>query len=181
MGADQADRWIELHVALGLVVTAGAKLEDTLRLCFCMLDGGENADVVAAGQPVEWLREYCADLAQANSAIDEPGRKAITSALERCKAASEARNELIHGLHDWPAYTNPEVVGSGSVFRSRRHKPVLAKEWTISGIRDLWLELGEASDRLHSAVTRAVGPRVAEYWALKSANWVDEHGKPWPF
>lgn len=174
-----ADAWIEFHVALGLVVTAGAKLEDTLRASFCMLDGGENADVIAAGQPVEWLNGYCADLATANRRIDHDRTDAISRALERCRAASERRNELIHRLHSWPWYRNPKL--SGWIGRSRRHKPVMVKEWTINDIRDVWFDLDEASERLHWTVSEAVGPRVATYWAEKMPDWVDVHGKPWPF
>jgi hypothetical protein len=181
MGTEMADAWIEFHVALGLVVTAGAKLEDTLRLCYCMLDGGENAEVIAAGQDVTWLRGYCGDLANANQGMDQASKDAITYALGHCRAASERRNELVHGLHRWLGYANPTAGRSGLIERSRRHKPALVKEWSISGIRDVWLELDEASERLHWAVSEAVGPRVAAHWANRLPNWVDEHGKPWPF
>ena len=177
-----ADVWIELHVALGLVVTAGAKLEDTLRLCFCMLDGGENADVVAA-EPGRNLapRVSARYLAKASPSMDQVREVAVTRALAHCKAASEARNELIHGLHNWPGYSNPKAVGSGWIQRSRRHKPVLVKNWTIKAIRDVWLDLDETSTELRWTVAWAVGPLIADYWERKVPNWVDEQGQPWPF
>jgi hypothetical protein len=90
---ESLDDWIERHVALGLLVTAGARMEEILRDCFCMLDGGEHADVVAAGQDVSWLIEYCGDLAEANPLITQASKDAIGAALTVCQAASQHRND----------------------------------------------------------------------------------------
>jgi hypothetical protein len=108
MPRESLDDWIERHVALGLVVTAGARMEEILRGCFCMLDGGEHADVVAAGQDVSWLIEYCGDLAEANPLITQASKDAIGAALTVCKAASQHRNELIHGAH---FFSGPRACG----------------------------------------------------------------------
>jgi hypothetical protein len=99
MARDPVDVWIELHVALGLVVTSGARMEETLRDCFCMLADADRADVVAAGQDISWLIEYCGDLAEANPGMAQASKDAIKIALTSCRVANQRRNELIHGVH----------------------------------------------------------------------------------
>lgn len=180
MARDSSDAWIERHVALGMVVTTGARMEDTLRDCFCMLDGGEHADVVAAGQDVSWLIEYCADLAEANPLMVQASKDAIDAALKTCKVASQHRNELIHGVHAFFGYASFQATGWGFVQRSRRHKPEVVKDWTLSDIHGVWQELCVATDKLDQAVSEAVGPRRA-LWARRARKAVDEHGKSWPF
>jgi hypothetical protein len=176
MPRESLDDWIERHVALGLLVRAGARMEEILRDCFCMLDGGEHADVVAAGRDVSWLIEYCGDLAEANPLITQASKDAIGAALTVCKAASQHRNELIHGVHFFFGSTSLWASGWGWVHRSRRHKPELVKEWMLSEIHGVWRELCVATDEIDQAVSEAVGQRGA-LWARKA---VDADGKPWP-
>jgi hypothetical protein len=179
MPRESLDDWIERHVALGLLVTAGARMEEILRECFCMLDGGEHADVVAAGQDVSWLIEYCGDLAEANPLITQASKDAIGAALTVCKAAGQHRNELIHGVHFFFGSTSLWASGWGWVHRSRRHKPELVKEWTLSEIHGVWRELCVATDEIDQAVSEAVGQRGA-LWARRARKAVDADGKPWP-
>ncbi len=73
------------------------------------------------------------------------------------------------------------MVGSGWIQRSRRHKPVVVKEWTVSDVQSVWLELGEAAEELHWAVSTAAGPQLVQYWANKMPGWINERGEPWPF
>lgn len=159
MATDSSDIWIERHVALGLVVTFGAQMEELLRACFLVLDGGDYADVVAAGQDVGWLVRYCRDLTKANCLLDQACKDAIGDALKLCMAAIEHRNELIHGVHYFPS-------GSlwGFIERSRRHKPALARDLMLSDIQDVGQELSVAADELLEAVTEAlpVGVSPAE-------------------
>jgi hypothetical protein len=180
MARDWSDAWVERHVALGLVVTTGARMEETLRDCFCMLDGGEHADVVAAGQDVSWLIEYCGDLAEANPLMAQSSKDAIDAALTICKAASQHRNELIHGVHTYFESASFQSTVPGFVHRSRRHKPELVKGWTLSDIHGVWRELCVAIDELDQAVSETVGPHRA-LWARRARNTVDAHGQPWPF
>jgi hypothetical protein len=150
MTSDWSDTWVRLHVALGLVVTFGVKMEDTLRQCFWILNRSTHARVIAAGQDVRWLIEYCGDLAEANPRIQPASKAAIGEALTRCKAASEARNELIHGFYAWD-------VAGGHIKRSRKHKPPTHKDWTLNDIENVWQELSIATDVLDQAVGEAVG------------------------
>ena len=66
--------------------------------------------------------------------------------------------------------------GWGWVHRSRRHKPELVKEWTLSEIHGVWRELCVATDEIDQAVSEAVGQRGA----LCARKAVDADGKPWP-
>lgn len=179
MAQDPVDVWIEWHVALGLVVTSGARMEGTLRDCFCMLAGADRADVVAAGQDVSWLIEYCGDLAEANPGMAQASKDAIKIALTSCRVVNQRRNELIHGVHTFFDRDFQEA-GWGFVHRSLRHKPGVVKEWMLSDIHGVWQELCVATDKLDQAVSEAVGPRRA-LWAKRARETVDEHGNPWPF
>ena len=162
-------------------MTTGARMEETLRDCYCMLDGGEHADVVAAGQDVSWLIEYCGDLAKANRLIAQSSKDAIYAALTICKAASQHRNELIHGVHSYFESASFQPTLPGFIHRSRRHKPGLVKTWTLSDIHGVWRELCVATDELDQAVNEAVGPPRGAIWTRKAPDMVDEHGQPWPF
>ncbi len=177
MATDWPDAWTELHVALGLVVMAGARLEDTLRQSFSQLDDGEYSDIVAAGQEVSWLIGYCGDVANANPRLDQPAKDVIRDALAQCRDASQHRNELIHGWHTWPRATGHIPVGWGFIGRSRRHKPTMVRDWMVDDVRNVSWELHEAANELERAVHAAVGPRVRR--AL--LNHIDAQGRPWPF
>jgi hypothetical protein len=170
MPRESPDHWIERHVALGLVVTLGSQMEETLRECFWQLDGGEYSDILAAGQDVAWLIQYCRILSDANPQIAQADKDAIKDALALCDRASQLRNELIHGQYVW-------VRDWGDILRSRRRKPVVAETWTLAKVQGVWLELHEAADQFAQAVLDAVGPRIRP----RLLEYVDRDGKPWPF
>jgi len=163
--------WIERHVALGLVVTAGARMEDILRYCYCSLDGGENARIVAAGQDVSWLIEYCRALAEANPRIPRANKDAINAVLKTCKEASTRRNELMHGVHFTVDYGLVSGPLAGFIANSRRRKSAQIKELAVSEIHTVWQDMCVATDELYRAVNVALDPsrELGKGW-MRTAN-----------
>src|SRR5215469_7304561 len=85
-------------ISLGSVMESSAFMEYTLRNAFCSLVGSKYAAIVAGGQPVGWLIEQCRALTDAHRGMPRQHREAIKAALERCRAANERRNHLVHGV-----------------------------------------------------------------------------------
>ena len=75
-------------------------MERTLEQAFCALVGSKFAAVVAAGQDVAWLIDYCKALVQAHSELPGEDRQAILDALVACRAANDPSHcQLVHSIH----------------------------------------------------------------------------------
>jgi hypothetical protein len=91
----------ELLRGLGLVVDAAALMEYELRVLFCALMGTPLATVIAAKQNAEWLIENCKALTKATvltGGLNEMQAERIRDRVSACKAPSEERGKLVHGI-----------------------------------------------------------------------------------
>jgi hypothetical protein len=98
MNSEQPDYLTMQMLALGEVVQWSATMESTLRNAFSSLVGSKFAAVVAAGQSTGWLIEQCKALTDVHREMPEEHQASIKAALDRCRAASEQRNHLVHGV-----------------------------------------------------------------------------------
>ena len=109
-------------LALGQVIEWSASMENILRSAFCSLVGSKYAAILAGGQTADGLIEDCKALAQAHHEMSPEHRAAILGALERCKAANQRRNVLVHGVKTASRATD----GALQTIRSRRRSNVPA-------------------------------------------------------
>lgn len=144
-------------VTLGKVIEWSASMETILRSAFCSLVGSKYAAILAGGQTADGLIEDCKALAHAHHEMRPEHRDAILAALERCKAANQRRNVLVHGVKTASRATD----GALQTVRSRRRSHISVKEsWTPETISQAAGELLQAGLELFGAMQNAVSPEV---------------------
>jgi hypothetical protein len=125
-------------IALGQVIEWSATMEHILRDAFCSLVGSKFAAIVAGGQTASWLIDQCKALADAHHEIPSEHREAIKAALERCRAANERRNHLVHGVKT--ASRIPDGALQTVRSRNRKYRPDI-QPWTPASIQEAAGEL----------------------------------------
>jgi hypothetical protein len=160
-------------ISLGSVMESSAFMEYTLRNAFCSLVGSKYAAIVAGGQPVSWLIEQCRALTDAHRAMPRQHREAIKAALERCRAANERRNHLVHGVK-----TASRAGGSapGTVKSRSGTRTPAVQTWTPDTIREAARELLQADLALSGAMENAVSPKLM---VIGDAFGPEEQRRPW--
>jgi hypothetical protein len=147
----------ERRAALGLVIEWSAIMEEILRTSFCSLVGSKYAAVVAGGQGAEWLLENCKAVAKVHREISDDEKAAIITAIDRCSAANQRRNTLVHGIKAAGRATD----SSFHTLRSRRGRHVHLREpWTVAETAEAAAALRKASASLAVAVEDAL-PEMA--------------------
>jgi len=143
--------------SLGAVMESSAFMEYTLRNAFCSLLGSKYAAIVAGGQPVGWLIEQCRALTDAHRDMPRQHREAIKAALERCRAANERRNHLVHGVK-----TASRAGGSalGTVKSRSGTRTPAVRAWTPETIHEAARELLQADLALFGAMENAISPKL---------------------
>jgi hypothetical protein len=144
-------------LALGQVIEWSASMEEILRSAFCSLVGSKYAAILAGGQTADGLIEDCKALTRAHHEMSSEHSEAILAALERCKAANQRRNALVHGVKT----ASRAADGALQTIRSRRRSNVPAIEpWTPQTISEAAGELLRAGLELFGAMQKAVSPEV---------------------
>jgi hypothetical protein len=144
-------------LSLGEVVQWSATMESTLRNAFCSLVGSKFAAIVAAGQSTVWLIEQCRALTDVHREMPEAHRMAIKAALDRCAAANERRNNLVHGVKTGIRVSD----GTLHTMRSRARKYVpQVQDRTPTTIHETAGELLFATQDLFAAIQAAVSPQM---------------------
>jgi hypothetical protein len=143
-------------VALGEVTEWSASMENILRETFCTLVGSKFAAIVAGGQPADWLITSCKALTDVHYELPDADRQAIKDALDSCRAANQARNDLIHGLKS--ASRMPD--GAMYTIRSRKntHLSGERRPWTPDTIHEAAGALLQAGLTLSDAIQNAFSP-----------------------
>ena len=143
--------------SLGAVMESSAFMEYTLRNAFCSLLGSKYAAIVVGGQPVGWLIEQCRALTDAHRDMPRQHREAIKAALERCRAANERRNHLVHGVK-----TASRAGGSalGTVKSRSGTRTPAVRAWTPETIHEAARELLQADLALFGAMENAISPKL---------------------
>jgi len=154
---DSPDHVTMQMIALGEVVQWSAAMEWTLRNAFCSLVGSKFAAIVAAGQSTVWLIEQCKALTNAHREMPEVHRTAIKAALDRCAAANERRNHLVHGVKTASRVSDGALKTIRS--RSRKLMPIV-QDWTPATIHEAAGELVQADLDLFAAIQAAVSPQM---------------------
>jgi hypothetical protein len=144
-------------LSLGEVVQWSATMESTLRNALCSLVGSKFAAIVAAGQSTVWLIEQCRALTNAHREMPEAHREAIKAALDRCAAANERRNHLVHGVKTAVRVSDGALKTVRS--RTRRYVPIV-QDWTPATIHEAAGELALAGGDLFAAIQAAVSPQM---------------------
>jgi hypothetical protein len=145
MPADSPDVITPRLIELGMVTENSAAMENVLRSAFCSLVGSKFAATVAGGQSVSWLIEQRRALTAVHREIPETDRQAIERALQKCSAANNDRNILVHGVKtasNMPS-GNPQTITS----RRNRHVPDV-RPWTLAEIHAVVWALTEATGGL---------------------------------
>jgi hypothetical protein len=145
-------------ISLGAVMESSAFMEYTLRNAFCSLVGSRYAAIVAGGQPVGWLIEQCRALTEAHRDMPSQHREAIKAALERCRAANERRNHLVHGVKT-ASRAGGGARGTGRSRSSTTRTPAV-RTWTSDTIHEAARELLQADLALSGAMENAVSPKL---------------------
>jgi hypothetical protein len=144
-------------IELGMVTENSASMENVLRSAFCSLVGSKFAATVAGGQSAGWLIAQCGALTAVHREMPETDRQAIERALQKCSAANDDRNILVHGVK------TASSVPSGNLqtIRSRRNKPVPeVRPWTLAEIHAVVWALTEATGDLFAAIMAAVSEEM---------------------
>lgn len=154
--------------ALGRVVAAASMMDEELRLAFTAFLGTEYAAVVAAGQATSWLIVYCRALAKVHKHITKEGRERIKEALDKCEAASQKRNRLVHGL--WAT-----SAGQAVSLQSKRHTHFVGHEyWTVEQIDDVTNDLFDAYTGLGEPIVAELGmTSMTLGWKLRGSDQTD--------
>jgi len=171
MDSDPPDHVTMQMISLGEVVQWSATMEATLRDAFCSLVGSKFAAIVAAGQSTVWLIEQCRALAGAHREMPEAHREAIKTALDRCAAANERRNHLVHGVKTAVRVSDGALKTIRS--RTRRYEPAV-QDWTPATIHEAAGELALAGGDLFAAIQAAISPQMmvisdALAWEVRQA------------
>ena len=145
-------------ISLGSVMESSAFMEYTLRNAFCSLVGSKYAAIVAGGQPVGWLIEQCGALTDAHRDMPRQHREAIKAALDRCRAASERRNLLVHGVKT-ASRAGGSALGSVKSHNGTTRTPAV-QTWTPDTIHEAARELLQADLALSGAMENAVSPKL---------------------
>jgi len=157
MNADSPNVVTDRLIALGKVIEWSASMEQILRDAFCSLVGSKFAAIVVGGQSASWLIEQCKALTDAHQEMPPEQREAIKAALQRCAAANELRNHLVHGVKT--ASRIPD--GALQTLRSRNRTYARAVlSWTTASIGQAAGELLNAGLALFGAVQHAVTPEM---------------------
>jgi hypothetical protein len=146
-------------ISLGSVMESSAFMEYTLRNAFCSLIGSKYAAIVASGQPVSWLIEQCRALTDAHRDMPRQHREAIKAALERCRAANERRNRLVHGVKTASRAGGSALGAVKSRSRSSTRTPAV-QTWTPDTIHEAARELLQADLALFGAMENAISPKL---------------------
>ncbi len=147
----------KLQHALGGVVLESAYLERTLRAAFSALVGSKYAAVVDGRWAAAALIDDCEQITRHHTGIAESARERLLAALQACREANRRRNRVIHNA--WATRPGGVMV---TLRAGRQSHDVSVTARTLTEVRQLADQVGDAADLLKAALTGALGPG----WAL---------------
>ena len=147
----------ELRHALGGVVLEAAYLERVLRTAFSALVGSKYAAVVDGRLMAAALIEDCERITRYHTAITQPAKESIRTALRACHEANRDRNRVIHDT--WATRPGRVMV---TLQGSRTSHEITVTVQTLAEVRQLADQLANAANELGAAMAIALGPD----WAL---------------